>query len=102
MKTLSRLAEILQKYDNYQIRVEGHAVSVFYYDEELAQAEEDEELQPLSNARAEAVKATLVDLGISEWRMSTVGMGGTQPVVPHGDLDNRWKSRRVEFILIKS
>jgi outer membrane protein OmpA-like peptidoglycan-associated protein len=33
--------------------------------------------------------------------MSTVGLGGTQPVVPHGDLENRWKNRRVEFILIK-
>jgi flagellar hook assembly protein FlgD/outer membrane protein OmpA-like peptidoglycan-associated protein len=101
IETLTRLAVILQKYNNYQIRVEGHAVSVFYYDEEKAEIEEEEELQPLSQARAEAVRDVLVDLGIDYNRMTTVGMGGTQPVVPHSDLDNRWKSRRVEFILIK-
>ena len=29
------------------------------------------------------------------------GLGGTEPVVPFSDLKNRWKNRRVEFILIK-
>lgn len=101
MKTLTRLAEILKKFAAYQIRIEGHAVSVFWADEERAKKEEEEELKPLSKARAEAVKETLVELGIDRNRITTVGMGGTQPVVPHGDLENRWKSRRVEFILIK-
>jgi flagellar motor protein MotB len=31
--------------------------------------------------------------------MNVAGYGGTRPVVPHGDLQNRWKNRRVEFIL---
>lgn len=101
MKTLRRLAEILKKYSTYQIRIEGHAVSVYWYDEDRAKTEETEELQPLSRNRAEAVKDTLISLGISARRMTTEGMGGTQPVVPHSDLENRWKSRRVEFILIK-
>jgi flagellar motor protein MotB len=33
--------------------------------------------------------------------MSVAGLGGSQPVVPHGDMVNRWKNRRVEFILIR-
>ena len=93
--------EILGKYSAYKIRIEGHAVSVYWDNPDRARREEQEELQPLSLARAEAVKDTLVDLGIAESRMTAVGMGGTQPVVPHGDLENRWKSRRVEFILIR-
>lgn len=101
LKTLTRLAEILRKYASYQIRIEGHAVSVYWANPERAKREETEELKPLSKARADAVKAALVDLGIPESRMDTVGMGGTQPVVPHGDLENRWKSRRVEFILLR-
>ena len=101
MKTLTRLAEILKKYATYQIRMEGHAVSVYWNNAERAKREETEELKPMSKARAEAVKETLVELGITRSRMTTVGMGGTQPVVPHSDLDNRWKSRRVEFILVK-
>ncbi|MBN1685172.1 MAG: OmpA family protein [Spirochaetales bacterium] len=101
MKTLRRLAEILQKYSAYQIRIEGHAVSVYWDNAQRAKREEAEELIPLSTARAEAVKAVLIDLGIAERRMTAVGLGGSQPVVPHGDLENRWKSRRVEFILVK-
>ena len=101
MKTLRRLAEILQKYSAYQIRIEGHAVSVYWDNAARAKREETEELLPLSTARAEAVKSVLVDLGIAERRMTAVGLGGSQPFVPHGDLENRWKSRRVEFILVK-
>ncbi|MEE8441899.1 MAG: OmpA family protein, partial [Spirochaetia bacterium] len=101
LRTLTRLAEILRKYAGYEIRIEGHAVSVFWNDPVRARREETEELAPLSKARAEAVKSGLVDLGIPAAQMTTVGMGGTQPLVPHGDLENRWKSRRVEFILIR-
>jgi len=101
LKTLERLAEVLKKYPGYRIRIEGHAVSVYWDDPERARREESEELVPLSLARAEAVKQALVGFGIEEWRMTAVGMGGSQPVVPHGDLENRWKSRRVEFILVR-
>ncbi len=52
-------------------------------------------------ARADAIRDALVERGIEARRMTTVGIGGSQPVVPHGDLDNRWKNRRVEFILVR-
>ncbi len=101
IKILSRVAELLKKYKTYNVRIEGHAVRVHWEDEERGEKEEVEELLPLSNARAETVRDALIDLGIDSGRLSTAGLGGRQPLVPHSDLDNRWKNRRVEFILIK-
>lgn len=98
-RTLLRLSEILKRYPDYRIAVEGHAVRVYWYDEARGDYEERETLLPLSTARAAAIKETLVNLGIPAGQMATVGFGGTMPVVPHGDLENRWKNRRVEFIL---
>ncbi|MFW5684227.1 MAG: FlgD immunoglobulin-like domain containing protein, partial [Spirochaetota bacterium] len=93
---LQRLAQIFDKYSTYQIRIEGHAVNVTG-----TEREEREELQPLSLARAQTVRAAMIEEGIAERRVSTLGRGGTEPVVPHTDLENRWKNRRVEFILIR-
>jgi outer membrane protein OmpA-like peptidoglycan-associated protein/flagellar hook assembly protein FlgD len=96
---LRRLAEILKKYDNYRITIEGHAASVYWANPARAAVEEREELQPLSKLRAETVKAYLVQLGIAAGRISTIGRGGTAPVVPHSDVEGRWKNRRVDFLL---
>lgn len=93
---LRRLAEIFDKFATYSIRVEGHAVNVTG-----TEREEREELQPLSLARAQTVKDALVAAGIAERRISVLGRGGTDPLVPHTDLEERWKNRRVEFILIR-
>jgi flagellar hook assembly protein FlgD/outer membrane protein OmpA-like peptidoglycan-associated protein len=95
-QTLDRLAEILQRYSNYRIRVEGHANNVTG-----TQREEREELQPLSKNRAERVKEALVERGIEAARMETVGEGGTEPIVSRENRDEWWKNRRVEFILIE-
>jgi outer membrane protein OmpA-like peptidoglycan-associated protein len=100
-RTLDRLAEILKKYDQYRIVVEGHAVRIYWFSEPEGKAEETNILGPLSRERAEVVKRELAARGIRETRMSTAGFGGNRPVVPHSDLDNRWKNRRVEFILRK-
>jgi flagellar hook assembly protein FlgD/outer membrane protein OmpA-like peptidoglycan-associated protein len=98
-RTLRRLAEILQRFEQYQIAIEGHAVRIYWFDEQRGRAEEQDVLKPLSLARSETVKKALAGLGVAEGRMTTVGLGGERPVVPHSDLDNRWKNRRVEFIL---
>lgn len=101
LQVLVRLAEILRKYRNYRILIEGHAVSVYWNDPDRARQEEQEELQPLSLERARTVLNALADAGINASRMRARGLGGTRPVVPHSDLENRWKNRRVEFILEK-
>lgn len=100
-KTLQRLFEIFKKYSAYQIRIEGHANITRYWSESEAEKENKEELIPLSLARAEAVKQVLVKLGLDGNRISVIGLGGSSPIVPFDDEENRWKNRRVEFILIK-
>ncbi len=101
LATLDRLAVILKKYSQYNIRLEGHAVRIFWNDEKRWKNEEDEVLLPLSQERAEKILEALVRRGISAGRMSAVGFGGYQAIVPHSDETNRWKNRRVEFILVK-
>ena len=96
IEIINRIAEILERYDRYQIQIEGHAVNITG-----TQREEEEELQPLSRARAETVIQALVERGLDEDRFTAVGMGGTKPLVPHTDLDERWRNRRVEFILLR-
>jgi outer membrane protein OmpA-like peptidoglycan-associated protein/flagellar hook assembly protein FlgD len=97
--TMRRLAEILNRYPDYRILIEGHAVQVLWANPTQAAAEQRNELLPLSRNRATTVRQGLTILGVDWNRMSVVGIGGANPVVPHSDLENRWKNRRVEFIL---
>jgi outer membrane protein OmpA-like peptidoglycan-associated protein/flagellar hook assembly protein FlgD len=91
---LTRLVEILGRFPQYSIVVEGHAVNL-----SGTAREQEEELLPLSQARAEAVLAALEDRGVASRLLSAVGRGGSVPVAPHTDEQNRWKNRRVDFIL---
>jgi flagellar hook assembly protein FlgD len=96
IRVLKRIAEILNKFRDYKVKVEGHANPVT-----RTVKEETEELQPLSEARAKAIVDKLIEFGVDRNRLSYVGMGGSRPVVRWEDRDNWWKNRRVEFILIK-
>ncbi|MFH2113963.1 MAG: OmpA family protein, partial [Spirochaetota bacterium] len=101
IKTLKRLSEVLAKFPTYTIRIEGNAVRINWSDRVLGDSEEKEILGPLSKSRAEKVKSILVSYGMDAGRMTTAGLGGTLPLVPHNDLDNRWKNRRVDFLLTR-
>ena len=60
------------------------------------------DLHGLTRQEAEIrVRDFLIRNGVDGSRLSTVGMGGTKPVVERADRENWWKNRRVEFILIK-
>jgi len=97
--TIARLAEIFKKYGTYKIQVEGHANLVNFDNPARAKIEQEQELLPLSKKRAEAIRSALIAHGIDAGRITTVGIGAAAPVVPFSDLDNRWKNRRVEFLL---
>ena len=101
LRTLNRLVEILARFPGYQIGIEGHAVQVYWYDQARGRTEQQQVLVPLSVARAEAIRQALVARGVSASRLTASGAGGSAPVVPHSDLQNRWKNRRVEFTLIR-
>ena len=101
LETLDRLAVVLKKYGTYNIDLEGHAVRLLWADSNKWRTEESDILLPLSTERAEVIKDALVSRGIAASRMSTRGYGGTRPLVPHSDEINRWKNRRVEFLLVR-
>ncbi|MCL2319210.1 MAG: OmpA family protein [Treponema sp.] len=99
---LKRIAQILNKFPGYQVRVEGHAnPTVDPRDKAASQLEETRELLPLSEIRAMAIVDYLVKQGVDPKRLSSYGMGGERPVAAWTDKDNWWKNRRVEFLLIK-
>ena len=100
-RILRRIAEILNKFRDYKVQVEGYANPESADGTAAREREERNELQPLSESRAKATVDYLVGFGVSRSRLSAVGMGGKRAVVNPADLDNRWKNRRVEFVLIK-
>ena len=100
-QVLDRLAEIMKKFGSYRIIVEGHAVSLNWADPAAARREQENILLPLSQSRAQTVVDELVARGVPAGRMIAEGKGGADPIVPHGDLEERWRNRRVEFYLEK-
>ena len=98
-RILRRIAQILNKFRDYKVLVEGHANPTTAPG--AARDREEPELKRISEARARKVVDELVRYGVARNRLSSVGVGGTRTVVPYDDTDNRWKNRRVEFILIK-
>ncbi len=101
-RVLKRIAEILNKFKDYNVTIEGHANNVSGTEEEETSTENGNiPLVPLSEDRAEFVKDKLVEYGISESRLSTVGVGGRVRIADLDDRENWWKNRRVEFILEK-
>jgi outer membrane protein OmpA-like peptidoglycan-associated protein len=55
----------------------------------------------LSKARADAVKAWLVEKGIDTARISTKGLGPDKPVAPNTTAEGRQKNRRIEFYRVR-
>lgn len=100
-KTLERIAALFSRFPDYSLRVEGHANAVNWNDPKKFAKEQTEELLPLSQKRAESVKAALMLLGIDGKRIHAVGRGGTAPLADFADQKTAWKNRRVEFILEK-
>ncbi len=88
---LDRVFQILQKYENYDVLIEGHTDDI---------GKEEYNLE-LSERRAKAVNDFLAGRGIRIDRLSFVGMGETVPLYPNINDENRRRNRRVEFMLIK-
>jgi hypothetical protein len=101
IQTLDLLAKKLNKFPDYRIGLEGHAVMINWDDKTRGTIEQQEVLVPLSKERAEAIKAALIDRNVAPGRLDTFGLGAVNPIVPDSDLVNRWKNRRVDFILLK-
>jgi outer membrane protein OmpA-like peptidoglycan-associated protein len=99
-RVLGRVAQILNKFRDYKVTVEGHA-NPTTLPGAAREREESTELVPLSEKRAQVVVDILVRNGVARSRLSSTGVGGQRTVAAWDDENNRWKNRRVEFILIK-
>jgi len=89
--TIKQAADYLQQNPRRIALVEGHA-----------DATGDAGFnQSLSEARASSIKNALIEQGVSESRINTVGLGESQPVATNETLDGRQANRRVEIIFKK-
>lgn len=84
---IRELAEVLNKYPDTHVRVEGHT------DDTGADAYN----YSLSERRAKSVAAYLAKQGVSSGRIQTFWYGETQPKYPNDSEANRAQNRRVEF-----
>lgn len=88
---IKRIAKWMRQNPGNEILVKGHTDN----------SGETSFNQLLSDQRASSVKAKLVEYGINEERISTVGYGDTKPLFKNDSDENKRKNRRTEIELIK-
>ena len=86
---LDRAAKIINEVPNMKLIIIGHTDS---------QASDSYNLE-LSRERAEAVKAYLVSKGVDANKLTTKGMGESEPIADNSTEQGRFRNRRIEFIV---
>jgi outer membrane protein OmpA-like peptidoglycan-associated protein len=87
--TLKQIARVLARHPDWKLGVNGHTDGVG----------NDAYNLDLSRRRAAAVRAALVSrYGVDTTRLSTAGMGKSQPKDTNATLEGRAKNRRVELV----
>jgi outer membrane protein OmpA-like peptidoglycan-associated protein len=86
---LKNVLAMLRKYENIQVEIRGHTDFIGSDEYNIA----------LSDARARAVKKYLVERGVQEYRISTRGMGKSQPIAPNDTELGRRLNRRTEVVI---
>ena len=87
-KEINRIKDLMVKYPELKYEVQGHC------DNTGSDAINDK----LSQQRAEAIVARLVELGISYDRLTPVGKGSKEPIADNKTEEGRAKNRRVVFV----
>lgn len=88
---LDNIINILKRNPELKIRIEGHTDNI---------ASEKYNLD-LSEKRAQAIKAYLVESGVDQSRITTTGYGYSQPIADNDTEEGRALNRRAELIPIK-
>ena len=88
-KNIQELAEVLNKYNDTNIVIEGHTDATGKHDYNMK----------LSDKRAASVSAYLKTLNVDGTRITTEGYGPDQPVADNGSDAGRAKNRRVEVAI---
>jgi outer membrane protein OmpA-like peptidoglycan-associated protein/uncharacterized surface protein with fasciclin (FAS1) repeats len=87
--TLDRVAALANRVGGIDIEIQG------YTDTDGLAASN----QALSEGRARSVSAALAERGIADDTLSTVGFGGTEPILDAAGIEDKAASRRVEFVV---
>ena len=98
---LDALAAKLKKFPDDRIRIVGHAVMIYWFNDTLGKQEEQDVLIPLSLQRAKAIEQALLDRGVHPREFIADGVGATDQIVPDSDLKDRWENRRVALYIEK-
>jgi len=88
---LRNILAMLRTYENIHIEIRGHTDFIGSDEYNLA----------LSDARARAVKNYLVSRGVDADRITTRGMGKSQPVAPNDTELGRRLNRRTEIVITR-
>lgn len=87
--TLDSVGKVLYKYEDTQLELVGHTDSTG----------RDEYNMTLSRQRANSVASYLENRGIAAQRLTTIGMGETQPIADNSTATGRAQNRRVELFI---
>jgi outer membrane protein OmpA-like peptidoglycan-associated protein len=88
---LNRIAEMMLKYTNMELLVEGHTDNQGDFKLNME----------LSENRVNEVKKYLMSKGVPDTRLQVKGWGSTKPIASNELEETRKKNRRVEFTILK-
>ena len=92
MKFLKRAAGYMEKLPpTVQVEVGGHTDT----------DGTDENNQVLSENRAKAVRAALINFGIKSEMLTEKGYGEKQPIAPNDNDDGKFQNRRIHYTAVK-
>jgi outer membrane protein OmpA-like peptidoglycan-associated protein len=89
---LTALADIINNNPDYSVVIESHTDN----------SGAPDQLQALTNDRAQAIAARISSLGVPANRVQASGLGATLPIAPNTTAANRARNRRVQIILTPS
>ena len=89
---ISEIADVLRSHANIRrLEIQGHTDNAGSADHNI----------DLSQRRADAVRRSLIDMGVEASRLEAKGYGGNRPLVPNITPANRARNRRSQFIILE-
>jgi outer membrane protein OmpA-like peptidoglycan-associated protein len=86
---LIALADAINSNPDYSVVVESHTDN----------SGTPDQLQALTNDRAQAIASRITSLGVAAGRLQASGMGASLPIAPNTTAASRARNRRVQIIL---